>query len=150
MYVRVSNFTLKINFSISQQNLITYVTPSIHCSSFYCRIWSYQVIDTVFLNNPFSKRFLKPCTCSPSIGCFLLCVICVSMLLNNSWICLNMSEAEPKKLYELNSTKVQHLGIQQIHRSIQNPAKYLKWSKKELLAKIITLWNYFPKTLQYI
>ena len=27
---------------------------------------------------------------------------------------------------------------------IENPAKHLKWSKKELLA------NYFPKTLQYV
>ena len=38
---------------------------------------------------------------------------------------MSMPEAEPKK------TK-QHL---QIHKSIKNPAKYLKWSKKERLTK---------------
>ena len=29
----------------------------------------------------------------------------------------------------------------QIHRRIKNPAKRLKWSKKELAAKIIIAWK---------
>ena len=34
-------------------------------------------------------------------------------------------------------------------RCIQNPAKHLKWSKKEQFSKIIIAWNYFQKT-QYV
>ena len=34
-----------------------------------------------------------------------------------------------------------------IHRRIENSAKHLKWSNKELPAKIIIAWNYFPKTV---
>ena len=60
IYVKVSNFDLKVNFPIFQKNLVTYVTPSIYCSSFYCRIRFYEVVDKVFLN-PLSKRFSKPC-----------------------------------------------------------------------------------------
>ena len=33
---------------------------------------------------------------------------------------------------------------------IENPAKHLKSSKKELLAKTIIAWNYLTKTLQYV
>ena len=32
--VKVSNFPLKVNFSIFEKNVVTYVTPSIYCSSF--------------------------------------------------------------------------------------------------------------------
>ena len=42
--------------------------------------------------------------------------------------CLNMPETEPKITLQV----TQHL---QRHRGIQNPAKNLKWSKKERLAK---------------
>ena len=54
-----------------------------------------------------------------------------------------MPETEPR----ITAQAKQHLKI---HRCIENPAKHLKWSKKELLAKIIIAWNYFPKTLQYV
>ena len=39
----------------------------IYCSSFYCKIRFYYVVDMVFLN-PFFKRFSKPYTCCPSKG----------------------------------------------------------------------------------
>ena len=67
----VSNFALNVNFSIFQKNLVTYVTPSIYCSSFYCSTRFYLVVDIVFLN-ALSKSFWKPCTCYPNIGCFWL------------------------------------------------------------------------------
>ena len=43
-----------------------------------------------------------------------------------------MPKTEPK----ITVQAMQHL---QIHRRIENPAKHLKWSKKD-----------FPKTLQYV
>ena len=60
---------LKWVFPHFQKNLVTYVTPSIYDSSFYCRIRFYEVVDMVFLN-PLSKQ----CTCSPNIGYFWLYV----------------------------------------------------------------------------
>ena len=56
IFVKVSNFPLKVNSSIFQKTLVTYATPSIYCSSFYCRIQFYYVVDMVFLNALF-KRF---------------------------------------------------------------------------------------------
>ena len=49
-----------------------------------------------------------------------------------------MPEAEPKTTVQVK----QHL---QIHRSIYNPAKHLKWSKKERLAKSNYSPELFPK-----
>ena len=54
-----------------------------------------------------------------------------------------MPETEPKITVQAK----QHL---QIHRHIENYAKHLKWSKKELFAKAFVAWNCFPKTLQYV
>ena len=36
----------------------------------------------------------------------------------------------------------------QIHRCIENPVRHLKWSKKELLAKIVTAWIQIPPNFQ--
>ena len=33
---------------------------------------------------------------------------------------------------------------------VQNPAKHLKRSKKKRHVKIIIVWNYFPRTFQYV
>ena len=55
-------------------------------------------------------------------------------------MCLNTSETEIKITVQAN----QQL---QIHKRIESPAKHLKWSKKELLAKAIIAWNYFPMAL---
>ena len=45
------------------------------------------------------------------------------------------AEAEPKITVQAK----QHLRI---HGRIQDPAKHLKWSKKQRIAKIIVDWNY--------
>ena len=52
-------------------------------------------------------------------------------------MCLNTSETEIKITVQAN----QQL---QIHKRIESPAKHLK---KELLAKAIIAWNYFPMAL---
>ena len=52
----------------------------------------------------------------------------------------NMSEAEPKITVQVK----QHL---QIYIRIQNPAKYLKWSKKKRLAKTKYSPEPFPKNV---
>ena len=40
-YGKVSSFALKVNFSILKKNLVAFVTTSIYCTSFYCRVWFY-------------------------------------------------------------------------------------------------------------
>ena len=60
--------------------------------------------------------------------------------LNNPSICKNMPEAEPKITVQAK----QHL---QMHKHVQNPAKDLKLSKKERLAKINYSLELFPKKI---
>ena len=52
IYVEVSNFALEVNFFVFQKDLVIYATPSIYCSSFYCIIRFYLVVDMVFVNLP--------------------------------------------------------------------------------------------------
>ena len=54
-----------------------------------------------------------------------------------------MPETEPK-------ITVQAKWHLQIHRRIQNPAKHLKWCKKDRPAKTIIAWDYFSKAIQYV
>ena len=66
------------------------------------------------------------------------------MLLNNALICLTMHEAEHKITVQANVVLID------AWRYLESCQTSLKWSKKELLAKIIVTWNYFPKTLQFV
>ena len=53
----------------------------------------------------------------------------------------------PETEFKVTAQAKQHL---QIYRCIYHPVKHLKWTKKELFAKINIAWKHFPKALYYV